>query len=76
MNIADDGDKRVVGSIDFFIMLIEPMTTPMTKFGKIIFGSGVGALIFILYAFGIKEAELLSLTCFNLITPLLNKRRG
>lgn len=59
-----------------FIMLIEPMTTPMTKFGKIIFGSGVGALIFILYAFGIKEAELLSLACFNLITPLLNKRRG
>ena len=58
-----------------FIMLIEPMTTPMTKFGKIIFGSGVGALIFILYAFGIKEAELVSLACFNLITPLLNKRR-
>ena len=55
-------------------MLIEPMTTHMTKFGKIIFGSGVGALIFILYAFGIKEAELLSLACFNLITPLLNRR--
>jgi len=56
-----------------FIMLIEPMTTPMTKFGKIIFGSGVGGLVFILYTLGIKEAEILSLLCFNLIVPLINK---
>ena len=69
---------NILGYLNYFfifIMLIEPMTTPMTKFGKIIFGSGVGALIFILYAFGIKEAELVSLACFNLITPLLNRRR-
>ena len=58
-----------------FIMLIEPMTTPMTIPGKIIFGSGTGALIFILYAFGVREAELLALACFNLSTPLLNRRR-
>jgi Na+-translocating ferredoxin:NAD+ oxidoreductase RnfD subunit len=58
-----------------FIMLVEPMTTPMTKHGKIIFGSGAGALIFILYAFGIRESELLSLACFNLFAPFLNKRR-
>ena len=57
-----------------FIMLVEPMTTPMTKPGKIIFGSGAGALIFILYALGIRESELLALACFNLSTPLLNKR--
>jgi Na+-translocating ferredoxin:NAD+ oxidoreductase RnfD subunit len=56
-----------------FIMLIEPMTTPMTIPGKIIFGSGAGALIFILYAFGVREAELLALVCFNLFTPLLNR---
>jgi len=69
---------NILGYLNYFfifIMLIEPMTTPMTKFGKIIFGSGVGALIFILYALGIKEAELLSLACFNLITPLLDKGR-
>lgn len=67
----------VLGYLNYFfifIMLIEPMTTPMTKCGKIIFGSGVGVLIFILYAFGIKEAELLTLACFNLFTPLLDRR--
>lgn len=56
-----------------FIMLIEPMTTPMAYYGKIIFGSGVGVLIFILYTLGIKEAEILSLLCFNLLMPLLSK---
>ena len=57
-----------------FIMLIEPMTTPVYKAGKIIFGLGSGALIFVLYLFGIKEAELLALLFFNLSTPLLNKK--
>ena len=58
-----------------FIMLVEPMTTPATRLGKIIFGSGAGVLIFILYALGVREAELLALACFNLLTPLLNQRR-
>jgi len=69
---------NILGYLNYFfifIMLIEPMTTPMTRSGKIIFGSGTGALIFILYAFGIREAELLALACFNLFTPLLNRRR-
>jgi enediyne biosynthesis protein E5 len=59
-----------------FIMLIEPMTTPAAYYGKIIFGAGIGTLIFILYLFGIKEAEILALLFFNLSAPLLNKRRG
>ncbi len=59
-----------------FIMLIEPMTTPMAYYGKIIFGAGAGALIFILYLIGVKEAELAALLCLNFFTPLLNKRRG
>lgn len=49
-----------------FIMLVEPMTTPMTMPGKIIFGSSAGVLIFVLYAIGIKETELLALACLNL----------
>ena len=68
----------ILGYLNYFfifIMLIEPMTTPMTKLGKIIFGSGTGALIFVLYALGIREAELGALLCFNLLAPLLNKRR-
>ena len=69
---------NILGYLNYFfifIMLIEPMTTPMTRSGKIIFGSGAGVLIFILYAFGIREAELLALACFNLFMPLLNRRR-
>ncbi len=69
---------NILGYLNYFfifIMLIEPMTTPMTYYGKIIFGSGAGVLIFILYAFGIREAELLALACFNLTAPLLNKTR-
>lgn len=69
---------EILGYLNYFfifIMLIEPMTTPMTKFGKIIFGSGVGGLIFILYTAGVKEPELSALACFNLSAPLLNKRR-
>ncbi|MBU1913394.1 MAG: RnfABCDGE type electron transport complex subunit D [Candidatus Omnitrophica bacterium] len=68
----------ILGYLNYFfifIMLIEPMTTPMTYYGKIIFGSGVGALIFILYTAGVKEPELAALACFNLLVPLLNKRR-
>ena len=74
VNILD-----VFGYLNYFfifIMLIEPMTTPVYRAGKIMFGLGLGALIFILYLFGIKEAELLALLFFNLSTPLLNKVRG
>lgn len=55
-----------------FIMLIEPMTTPVKPAGKIFFGTGVAILIFIFYTIGVKEAEILSLLCLN----LLSQRRG
>jgi Na+-translocating ferredoxin:NAD+ oxidoreductase subunit D len=58
-----------------FIMLIEPMTTPVAKWGKIVFGLGAGVMIFVLYLFGVKEAELLGLLSLNILTPLLNRRR-
>jgi len=70
---------EILGYLNYFfifIMLIEPMTTPATKFGKMIFGSGVGGMVFILYTLGVKEPELLALACLNLFTPLLNKRRS
>jgi len=68
---------NILGYLNYFfifIMLVEPMTTPLAYYDKIIFGAGAGVLIFILYLFGIKEAELLALVFFNLLTPLLNKR--
>ncbi|MEK6732972.1 MAG: RnfABCDGE type electron transport complex subunit D [Candidatus Omnitrophota bacterium] len=69
----------ILGYLNYFfifIMLIEPMTTPAAYYSKVIFGAGAGALIFILYLIGVKEAELVALLCLNLFTPLLNKRRG
>lgn len=57
-----------------FIMLVEPKTTPMRNFGKIIFGTSVAALIFILIQHGAQfDVELFSLLALNLTTPLLNK---
>lgn len=67
---------NILGYLNYFfifIMLIEPMTTPVTYYGKIIFGLGAGALIFVLYLIGVKEAELVALLCLNLFTPLLNR---
>jgi len=56
-----------------FIMLIEPKTSPISFYGKIIFGTGVGVLSFILTQAGAKlDVELLSLLVFNLSTPFLN----
>lgn len=74
INILD-----ILGYLNYFfifIMLIEPMTTPFAGQGKMIFGLGAGSLVFILYLYGAREAELLSLLFFNLLTPLLNKRTG
>ncbi len=60
-----------------FIMLIEPKTTPVKPAGKIIFGMGVGALIFYLTQIGVKfDAELSGLLVMNLLVPLLNKIPG
>ncbi len=57
-----------------FIMLIEPKTTPIKPLGKLIFGTGVAVLIFILTETGVRfDAELCALLVFNLSTPLLNK---
>jgi Na+-translocating ferredoxin:NAD+ oxidoreductase RnfD subunit len=57
-----------------FIMVIEPKTTPVTFWGKIIFGGGVAGLIFLLTQIGVSfDAELASLLVFNLTVPFLNR---
>lgn len=59
-----------------FVMLIEPKTTPFNRSAKILFGSGVALLTFILYETGIKlEVELAALLCFNLLNLVINKER-
>ena len=67
--IQDTQVLNILGYLNYFfifIMLIEPITTPVAYYGKIIFGAGAGALIFILYLVGVKEAELVALLCLNL----------
>jgi Na+-translocating ferredoxin:NAD+ oxidoreductase RnfD subunit len=56
-----------------FIMMIEPKTTPVTKWGKIIFGGIIAVVIFILNEYSIREAELLSLMFLNLAVLFLDK---
>ena len=57
-----------------FIMVIEPKTTPLRPVGKVIFGIGVAALIFILTGAGVKfDTELCALLVLNMSVPLLNK---
>ncbi|MDD5432560.1 MAG: RnfABCDGE type electron transport complex subunit D [Candidatus Omnitrophica bacterium] len=57
-----------------FIMLIEPKTTPVKFKGKVIFGSAVALLIFILTSTGVRfDAELCALLVLNITVPLLNK---
>ncbi len=67
----------IFGYFSYFficIMLIEPQTSPLKRRGKLIFGAGVGILVFILTGAGAKfDVELGSLLALNLAVPLLNK---
>lgn len=57
-----------------FIMLIEPKTTPVTRSGKLIFGTAVATLVFILNINHVKfDAELCGLLTLNIFSPLFNK---
>ncbi len=56
-----------------FVMVIEPMTTPVRPLGKFLFGAGVSALVFILTELGVRfDVELFSLLAMNIAVPLLN----
>ncbi len=57
-----------------FIMMIEPRTTPVRFYGKLIFGAAVAVLIFILTQAGAKfDAELCALLACNIGVTSLNK---
>ena len=56
-----------------FIMLIEPKTTPVTLGGKVVFGTLMGGVIFLLTEWGISiDAELSALLLCNVAVPMLN----
>jgi Na+-translocating ferredoxin:NAD+ oxidoreductase RnfD subunit len=57
-----------------FIMLIEPKTTPSTRWPKAVFGAGAALLVFLLTEWGFRyEPELFALLVLNALAPLLNK---
>ncbi len=60
-----------------FIMIIEPMTSPVKPAGKYLFGAGVAGFIFVLTEFGVKfDVELFSLLLVNVFVPVLTRVPG
>lgn len=57
-----------------FFMATDPVTTPITKKGRYIFGFGCGLLIMIIrYFSGLPEGVMYSILFMNALTPLINR---
>jgi len=57
-----------------FFMATDPVTTPVTKKGRYIFGAGCGILIMIIrYFSGLPEGVMYSILFMNALTPLINR---
>jgi electron transport complex protein RnfD len=55
-------------------MATDPVTTPITKKGRYIFGVGCGILIMIIRIFGgLPEGVMYSILFMNAVTPLINR---
>ncbi|MEI8350281.1 MAG: RnfABCDGE type electron transport complex subunit D [Candidatus Omnitrophota bacterium] len=57
-----------------FFMATDPVTTPVTKSGRYIFGVGCGILMMIIrYFSGLPEGMMYSILFMNSLTPLINR---
>jgi len=57
-----------------FFMATDPVTTPISKRGRIIFGVGAGVLVMVIRLWGgYPEGVMFSIIFMNAITPLLNR---
>ncbi|MDY6904445.1 MAG: RnfABCDGE type electron transport complex subunit D [Thermodesulfobacteriota bacterium] len=57
-----------------FYIATDPVTSPLTRSGKVIFGVGVGAMIMLLRIFsGYPEGVMFAVLMMNALTPLLNR---
>ena len=64
------------GSLLFgaFFIATDPVTSPLTPKGKLIFGIGVGAFIMLLRIFsGYPEGVMFAVLLMNGVTPLINR---
>ena len=57
-----------------FFIATDPVTTPTSNRGKLIFGAGTGFLIFVIRAFGnFPEGVAFSILIMNAVTPLIDQ---
>jgi electron transport complex protein RnfD len=57
-----------------FFMATDPVTTPVSKLGRIIFGAGAGAVVVVIRLWGgYPEGVMFSILLMNGITPLLDR---
>ncbi|MFW5855312.1 MAG: RnfABCDGE type electron transport complex subunit D, partial [Thermodesulfobacteriota bacterium] len=81
-NLLNPGSEWTVlhhlagGSLLFgaFFIATDPVSSPLTPKGKLIFGAGVGALIMLLRAYsGYPEGVMFAVLLMNSVTPLINR---
>lgn len=81
-NLLNPGSQWTVlhhlagGSLLFgaFFIATDPVSSPLTPKGKLIFGAGVGALIMLLRAYsGYPEGVMFAVLLMNSVTPLINR---
>lgn len=57
-----------------FFIATDPVTTPTSNRGKLIFGAGTGFLIFVIRTFGnFPEGVAFSILIMNAVTPLIDQ---
>ncbi|MBF0302285.1 MAG: RnfABCDGE type electron transport complex subunit D [Desulfamplus sp.] len=57
-----------------FFIATDPVTSPLTSFGKVIFGVGVGSLVMLIRLFsGYPEGLMFAILLMNAVTPLINR---
>ena len=83
MNLADPDASFTVlhhvcgGALLFGAVFIatDPVTSPLTLIGKIIFGAGIGALVMLFRTFsGYPEGVMFAVLLMNACVPLINRR--
>ncbi len=57
-----------------FYIATDPVTSPLTFRGKVVFGVGIGALVWVIRTFsGYPEGVMFAVLLMNAVTPLLNR---
>ena len=57
-----------------FYLATDPVTSPMTTVGMLVFGAGAGLIAFVVRAYGgAPEGAALAVLCMNACTPLINR---